>query len=53
MRLPGVGRILAGRIVEARERQPFRSADDLRRVSGIGAKTLDKIRPHVSVGPPN
>jgi type II secretory pathway component PulK len=24
--------------------------DELRRVSGIGAKTLEKLRPHVTVG---
>jgi type II secretory pathway component PulK len=24
--------------------------DDLRRVSGIGAKTLDRLRPYVTVG---
>jgi competence protein ComEA len=46
-RLDGVGPVLAARIVEARALRPFRSADDLRRVAGIGAKTVEKLRPHV------
>jgi comEA protein len=46
--LPGVGDKLAGRIVEyRRDHGPFRSVEDLRRVSGIGAKTLDKFRPYL------
>ncbi len=40
--LPGIGSVLAGRIIAAR---PFKSADDLRRVKGIGAKKYEKIRP--------
>ena len=41
--LPGIGPALAGRIVAAR---PFKSADDLRNVKGIGAGTkYEKIRP--------
>ncbi len=49
-RLPGVGPALARRIVEARAAKPFASADDLRRVRGIGAKTLENLRPFVVVG---
>jgi DNA uptake protein and related DNA-binding proteins len=41
--LPGIGAVLAARIIAAR---PFKSADDLRHVKGIGAKTYEKIRPH-------
>ncbi len=48
-RLPGVGPVLAGRIIAEREKSPFRSPEDLRRVSGIGAKTLEKLRPFISV----
>jgi competence protein ComEA len=48
--LPGIGPKLAARIVETRQKQPFRSVDELRRVKGIGAKTLDKLRPHVAIG---
>ncbi|MEP6686468.1 MAG: helix-hairpin-helix domain-containing protein [Verrucomicrobiota bacterium] len=41
--LPGIGAVLAARIIAAR---PFKSADDLRRVKGIGAKKYVKLRPH-------
>lgn len=44
-RLPGVGPAIAGRIVEARdEGGPFRSPEDLLRVSGVGPATLARIR---------
>ncbi len=49
-RLPGIGPTMAGRIIEARKTTPFKSVDDLRHVHGIGVKTLDKLRPHVTVG---
>ncbi len=40
--IPGVGNVLAGRIIDAR---PYQSADDLRHVKGIGAKKYEKLRP--------
>lgn len=48
-RLPGIGPTLAQRMIEARARQRFRSLDDLRRVRGIGTKTLERLRPHVII----
>jgi len=48
--LPSVGPVLSLRIIQEREKTPFRNVDELRRVSGIGAKTLDKLRPYVMVG---
>jgi len=49
--LPVIGPALAKRIVEHRGvHGRFRTVDDLRRVKGIGPKTLEAIRPHVSVG---
>ncbi len=48
--LPGIGPTLASRIVEARRVRPFRSVEDLRKVKGIGAKTLARLRPHITVG---
>jgi competence protein ComEA len=39
--LPGIGPVIARRIIEGR---PYRSADDLERVKGIGKKRLDEIR---------
>lgn len=41
--IPGVGPVMASRIVAAR---PFRSADDLKKVDGIGDKKYAKIRPY-------
>jgi len=41
--VPGIGHVIAARIIAAR---PFRSADDLKRVSGIGDKKYEQIRPY-------
>jgi competence ComEA-like helix-hairpin-helix protein len=49
--LPHVGPKLSSRIVEARDKKPFQTVEDLRRVPGIGAKTLDSLRPYVTVEP--
>lgn len=48
-RLPGIGKKMAQRIVDERGRKPFRTVEDLRRVPGIGAKTLEHLRPYVCV----
>lgn len=45
MTLPGIGPVLARRIVAGR---PYAALDDLRRVEGIGEKRLAEIRPHVT-----
>lgn len=45
--LPGIGPTLAQRIIAHR---PYTSVDDLDRVPGIGAKTLEKLRPTIHVG---
>lgn len=46
--LPGIGETLGKRIVSSRETQgPFVDHDDLRRVRGIGPKTLEKMRPYL------
>ncbi|HEX7376276.1 MAG TPA: helix-hairpin-helix domain-containing protein [Pirellulales bacterium] len=51
--LPGIGETLAQRIVAARdERGPFLDHAELRRVRGIGPKTLEKIRPFLRPIPP-
>lgn len=47
MRLPRVGLATARAIIAAR---PFKSVSDLDRVKGIGPKTLDALRPFVTVG---
>lgn len=54
-RLPRIGMALAQRIIESRTAEgPFRSMEDLRRVSGIGPALLEGITPHVDLprGPP-
>ena len=51
--LPGIGVVLAHRIVEERERNgPFRDLADLRRVKGLGPKRIEAIRLFVRVEPP-
>lgn len=51
-RLPGIGPILAGRIVEYREtRGGFRDIEQLRRVKGVGKKTFERIREFIAVVP--
>ena len=46
--MPGVGETLAKRIVDDREANgPFQDHSDLRRVRGIGPKTLDGIKPYL------
>ena len=50
MELPGVGEATARAIIENREQLgPFTSVDDLLRVSGIGEKKLERIRPHACI----
>jgi competence protein ComEA len=48
-RLPAVGPKRAQQILEERQKRPFASVDELRRVSGIGPKTLERLRPYVVV----
>lgn len=46
--LPDVGETLARRIVESRlTAGEFRDHDDLRRVRGIGPRTLEKLKPYL------
>ena len=48
LQLPGIGPTLAQRIVQSRQTTgPFADHDDLRRVRGIGPKTLEQIRPYL------
>jgi competence protein ComEA len=48
--LPGIGAAKAAAIIEHRQREPFRSVDDLTKVKGIGDKMLDQLRDRISVG---
>jgi beta-lactamase superfamily II metal-dependent hydrolase len=43
--LPGIGSVIARRIIESR---PYRTVDELQRVKGIGEKRWTEIRPYVT-----
>jgi competence protein ComEA len=47
--LPAIGPVLAKRIIE---RRPYAQVEDLKDVTGIGAKTFEKLKPLVSVTVP-
>ena len=50
MRLPGIGPVLAERIVADRQANgPFRRIEDLTRIRGIKSRTLEKLRPYIFV----
>jgi competence ComEA-like helix-hairpin-helix protein len=51
MTLPGIGEVLADRIIEARAQGRFRKAADLARVPGIGPALLEKITPLIVIAP--
>ena len=49
-KLPGIGPVIAGRIIEFRKvNGAFQSIDDLRKVQGIGASTLEKFKSKIRV----
>lgn len=49
-RLPGIGPALAGRIVETRDTDgPFTGLDELRRIRGISARKVEKLRAFVTI----
>ncbi len=50
--LPGIGPVLAGRILQHRSAHgPFREPEDLLAVPGIGPRLYERLRPRIRVGP--
>ncbi len=49
--VPGIGKALAQRIVEFREKNgPFSQVDDLVKIRGIGEKSIVRLKPYLTVG---
>ncbi len=49
MTLKGVGEEIAGRIIEYRKAQPFKTIEDLMNVKGIGQKRFEKLKDFITV----
>ncbi len=47
--LPGVGKVIADRIIAYRLEKPFEQAIDITEVKGIGPKVYEKIKPYLKV----
>jgi competence protein ComEA len=47
--LKNIGRVIAERIVERRESEPFRKPEDLMKVKGIGPKVFEEIRDQITL----
>jgi len=47
--LPGIGRVLADRIVAYREDHHFEREVDITDVSGIGPKSFERLRPYLKI----
>jgi competence ComEA-like helix-hairpin-helix protein len=52
--VPGLGEKTAKKVIALRESRKggFKSVDELKDVNGIGAKTLEKLRPYLYAGEP-
>lgn len=49
-KLPGIGPVLAKRIIEYRTQSPFKTIYDLKKVSGIGDKKFETLKDKITVG---
>ncbi|HNR32317.1 MAG TPA: ComEA family DNA-binding protein [Candidatus Hydrogenedentes bacterium] len=50
--LPSIGPVTARKIIDHRSHTPFATVDDLMAVHGIGPKTVETVRPFVTVSAP-
>ncbi|MBI3988239.1 MAG: helix-hairpin-helix domain-containing protein [candidate division NC10 bacterium] len=49
-RLPGIGPVLAARIIRYRQRfGPFRDVEELKKVDGIGEKRFERVKPWITL----
>jgi competence protein ComEA len=48
-RLPGIGPAKAKAIVEHRQAHPFHKVEEMTKVKGIGRKTLQRLRPYLTI----
>lgn len=47
--LPGIGPVMAGRIIDRRNRHPFESVEELDSIQGVGSVTMSRLRGLVTV----
>jgi DNA uptake protein ComE-like DNA-binding protein len=50
--LPGIGKVLADRIVDYRQHHRFERPVDLTEINGIGPKLLEQLRPYIRINQP-
>ncbi len=49
--LPGIGPVIAGKIVEYREAKPFDTVEEILEVKGIGPAKFEAIKDRIAVTP--
>ena len=49
MKLPGIGEVIALRIISYRQKTPFLSIEEIKNVSGIGDAVYEKIKNYITV----
>ena len=47
--LPGIGEATARAIIEYRNKTPFKKAEDLKKVSGIGDAKFERVKAFITV----
>jgi DNA uptake protein ComE-like DNA-binding protein len=50
--LPGIGKVLADRIIDFRQHHRFERPVDLTEINGIGPKLLEQLRPYIRINQP-